>query len=482
MESKTYLVRPDTPFEGQYPLSSCDLQVPPVFTCKGLIYSTDDQQLSPSSPEAQSLVSRLQDSLKSFLRQPGPGVLAYPQLLGQVVRPVDGGPPHIAVKKSSAIHFNVVHRPDIKFNSLHHNGRFSVEAISPVDFRVELDRASLTKSPDSSQNFAVQLTFIDGGFVLFVQVAHQITDAYGFAGLIRHWFQRARDGLSADLQFGDNPQAIHDKSRLCEENIEGVTDGIQKLEVAYKNASAGMKPLTGMKSTTRVAKVFWVSAQRLDELRASLQGELPKRPTTFQSIAVLLWRCILRTRLRPETDLASTASKGFFVTNMRQRLVPPLPNDFFGNSATWVFTSLPISAVLDEKHTVPINEVQQVLKHDTTELNLLLTNQLISRQMREGNYPPMNLMGHDVLFNSWEHFYSDIRDVDVGLGTFCAMRRLTESITPSLVLILPSYGRRLNGSDDKYGYPGGVEVQVHLFSDQMELLQNDPEWLHYATV
>jgi hypothetical protein len=102
--------------------------------------------------------------------------------------------------------------------------------------------------------------------------------------------------------------------------------------------------------------------------------------------------------------------------------------------------------------------------------------------MREGNYPPMNLMGHDILFNSWEHFYSDIRDVDVGLGTFCAMRRLTESITPSLVLILPSYGRRLNGSDDKYGYPGGVEVQVHLFSDQMELLQNDPEWLHYATV
>ncbi|KUL83300.1 hypothetical protein ZTR_11362 [Talaromyces verruculosus] len=481
MESKTYLVRPDTPFDGQYPLSSCDLQVPPVFTSKVLIYSTDNEQLSLSSPKAQGLISRLQDSLKSFLRQPGPGILAYPQLLGQVVRPVDGGEPHIAVKESSAIHFNVVHRPDIKFDSLHHNGRFAVDAINLSDFKVELD---LTQSPDSSRNCVIHLTFIDGGFVLLVQVAHQITDASGFAGLIRHWLQRARDGLSADAQSGDSPEAIHDKFRLCQDNIEGVTDGLQRLEVAFKNASAGMKPLASMKSTTRIAKNFWVSAQKLEELRASLQGESPKLPTAFQSIAVLLWRCIVRTRLTPETDLASTESKGFFVTNMRQRLNPPLPNEFFGNSATWVFTGLPISALLDnEKRIVPINDVQKVLQQDTNELNLLLTNQFISRQMKAGVYPPMNLMGYDVLFNSWEHFYPDMKDLDVGLGNFCAMRRMTESITPSLVLILPSYGRRLDGPDDKfkYGYPGGIEVQVHLFSDQMELLQKDPEWLQFAT-
>lgn len=481
MESKSYLIRPDTPFEGKYPLSSCDLQVPPVFTSKVLIYSTDDEQLSPSSQEAQSLVSRLQDSLKSFLRQPGPGILAYPQLLGQVVRPGDGGDPHIAVNASSAIHFNVAHRPDIKFDSLHRNGRFAVEAINLTDFKVEVD---LTKSPNISRNCVIHLTFIDGGFVLLVQVAHQITDASGFAGLIRHWLQRARGGLSADIKPGENPEAIHDKSRLCQDNIEGVTDGLQRLEVAFKNASAGMKPLASMKSTIRVAKNFWISAQRLEELRASLQGELSKRPTAFQSIAVLLWRCIVRTRLTPETDLASTESKGFFVTNMRQRLNPPLPNDFFGNSATWVFTGLPISALLnDEKRTVPIEEVQKIFQQDTNELNLLLTNQFISRQMKSGVYPPMNLMGYDVLFNSWEHFYPDMKDLDVGLGAFCAMRRMTESITPSLVLILPSYGRRGHDSDDKfkYGYPGGIEAQVHLFSDQMDLLQKDPEWLQYAT-
>jgi hypothetical protein len=116
-----------------------------------LIYSTNVEQLSPSSPEAHSLVSRLQDSLKSFLRQLGPGILAYPQLLYQVVRPGDEGQPHIAVKKSSAIHFNVAHRPDIKFDSLHHNGRFAVEAINLADFKVEL---ALTNSPDSSRNYA----------------------------------------------------------------------------------------------------------------------------------------------------------------------------------------------------------------------------------------------------------------------------------------------------------------------------------------
>ncbi|QKX57904.1 uncharacterized protein TRUGW13939_05024 [Talaromyces rugulosus] len=485
MVTKTYTVGPHNPFEAQYPLSSCDLQVPPVFTCKAFIYSTNGN-LSASSPEAQGLVSRLQDSLVSFLQPISPGVLAYPQILGQIVKPVDGGRPCIAVKKSFSIQFKVVEMPDIEFSSLHHNGRFSVDAINIAGFRDGLDRASLMNLPEVSHNFTFQLTFINGGFVLLAQVAHQITDASGFAGFIRHWFQRARDGSSTYSQVESNPQvslAMHDKSRLCQEDIQGDTDALRKLELAYKDVPTVKRPVA-IGNGERVAKIFWVSAQSLKDLRTTLQAESANQPTSFQAVVALLWRCIIRTRLTPENNTPSTMSKGFLVTNMSQRLSPPLPKDFFGNSATWVFAEIPQSALLEEKrHASAINAIQKTLQEDTTELSLQLANQFISRQMQVGVYPPMDLTGNDVLFNSWEHFYPDLVDLDIGLGSFCTMRRLTDSIVPSLVLILPSYGRRSHGPEDKNPcqYPGGIEVQVHLFANQMELLQKDPEWLHYAS-
>ncbi|CRG83698.1 hypothetical protein PISL3812_01053 [Talaromyces islandicus] len=481
MTSKTYTVGPNIPFEGKYPLSSCDLQVPPVFTCKAFIYSANGH-LSASSPEAQGLISRLQDSLVSFLQPPSPGVLAYPQILGQIVKPVDGARPYIAVKKSFSIQFKVAHKPDIEFSSLHHDGRFAVEAINIADFKDGLDRASLVNLPDVSHNFNFQLTFINGGFVLLAQVAHQITDASGFAGFIRHWFQRVRDGPPTHSQVENNPQVfldMHDKSRLCLEDIQGNTKALRKLELAYKDVPAVRKPVA-IGNGERVTKIFWVSAQNLKDLRTTMQVESTKPPSAFQAVVTLLWRCITRTRLTPENNSPSSMSRGFLVINMSQRLSPPLPKDFFGNSATWIFADLPQSALLEGKSTSAINAIQKTLQEDTEELSLQLTNQFISRRMQAGVFPPMDLTGNDVLFNSWEHFYPDLTDLDIGLGNFCAMRRLTDSIVPSLVLILPSYGRRYQEDANPCQYPGGIEVQIHLFASQMELLQKDPEWLHYA--
>lgn len=198
MESKMYIVRPDTPFEANYPLSSCDLQIPPRFIRKAFVYATDKESNDVSSRKTQDLICRLQDSLKSFLGQPSRGQFMYPQLLGRVVQSGDGGLPYVAVKQSSYIQFNVVYRPDIDFESLHPDRHFPVEAIRRTDFAIGLDRSDMLKMPDGAPNFAVQLTFIRGGFVLVSQVFHRITDGYGYAGFIRRWFQRARTGLTIE--------------------------------------------------------------------------------------------------------------------------------------------------------------------------------------------------------------------------------------------------------------------------------------------
>ncbi|KAH8881792.1 hypothetical protein GQ53DRAFT_886720 [Thozetella sp. PMI_491] len=484
MEQRIHLIRPDIPFEAQYPLSTCDTQLPVRFVRQAFLYASDQDTFSSS--EAQDLVSRLQDSLKSFLRQPEPGVLGYPQLLGRIVQPADDTSPCITVKKSSAIHFNVVHKPEIEFSSFHTEQGFPEYRTNISDFRIGLERNDMLESPEGPHNFAVQITFVRGGFVLLIQASHQMTDGYGLAGFIKHWFRRTRSGSNAGYGPDMDPfstMAMHDKSELSRENIEGETAGLRKLEDVYSTVATTSNPFMGTGKT--VSQIFWVSPHMLEELRAMMQAYSPKPPTIFQCIVVLLWRCIVRTRLTSASDAAAQRSKVVLVTNMRGRLEPSLPADYFGNAATGLFVHLPISNVAEADGTsTAISAVQQVLQDDTSDLNLRLTNQLIGRQLKNlGISIPVNLLGHDLIFNSWEHLFPDVSDLDIGLGDFCRMRYLMDSpITPSYVMVLPTYGMRKQGSDGGHPgrYPGGIEVQVNLLSPQMERLLQDQEWLQYA--
>lgn len=210
----------------------------------------------------------------------------------------------------------------------------------------------------------------------------------------------------------------------------------------------------------------------------------PNRPTIFESVVVLTWLCLARAQTTADIDTASEMSTAFLAINIRRRLVPLLPIDYFGNAATGVFGRLPLSTLLSAESATAttIETIQTVLKEDTTDLNLRLISKLVSRKLQSGVQIPANLLGHDIFFNSWEHLYPNLDDMDLGVGDFCTMRWVMDSLVPSYALILPSYGKRQkpSGQAHPYEYPGGIELNLSLLQYQMEKLEVDKEWSRYA--
>lgn len=213
------------------------------------------------------------------------------------------------------------------------------------------------------------------------------------------------------------------------------------------------------------------------------------RPTMFESVMAHAWQCLARARIDSDTAVELTTSSGFFSVDMRNRLDPPLASEFFGNAFTAVAARVPLPALLlQQQHTdaaTVIGTIQVALRKDATDRNLRSINRLLFRQLKAGVYPPANLLEQDVIFNSWEHLYPSLDAMEVGVGKFCIMRNLSP-ITPSYVLVLPSYGMRQTPSSgdasQQHQYPGGIELKVHLLRRQMERLVKDDEWLRYVSV
>lgn len=491
MESQIYRIRPEPPFSAEYPLSECDRQVPVRFVRKAFIYAADEN-ISSTSKDGKNLIRRLQESLKLQIQELNPDTFTYPQLLGRVISPADGRPSCVRVEESSTIQLKVINRLDIEFGNLHRNGRFPLETITTGVFGVGLEKEDLVKWPGGPPNMAIQLTFVRGGFVLLLAFDHRICDAHAAGGFVKRWFRQARLGSVADYEPEDgsiSTFAIHDKAMLSQTELEGSEHAAQKLRALYNN-SLPSNPLSKkwfQTSSETVSKVHWIPAHKIKELRSAVGESSSLTPTVYESILTLLWRSVIRIRLTQETESASTMSKAVIVMCMRKRLEPPLPKDYFGNAVAGIFAMQPLSNFKQEDFVSrAIEEVQEAKKLDGTGFNLQVTSLLVGEQLRKfGIGPPMNLLGYDVIFNSWEHIYSSTEDLDLGVGQFCTMRFLMDNpVSPSYICTLPTYGKRSVDLKDSAScqYPGGIELQISLVENEMALLEEDEEWLKYATV
>ncbi|KAJ9224984.1 hypothetical protein DTO027B5_2444 [Paecilomyces variotii] len=499
MEVKKHLVRPDAPFEATCPLSPADVQIPLRYIRKVFVYSLDQSDQGFNSAEAiDNLASRLKDSLKTFLRPLSEDVFAFPQLLGRVVEP-ENAHPYVLVDKSSAIRFTVVSRQDISFEDLQPEKRFPDHAWWIDYFATGLNLSEMGKAPNAPESFVVQLTSIRGGIVLTAQVSHRITDGYGFAGFIRRWFSRARAASGIQIHEQDLDKslalAIHDRGRLTWD-IDMAKAGtamasVKKWEAHYAesaNATAG-NSLIGTDNVE--TKIFWMSNEKLEELRKLIGEYTTSQPTAFEAIVAFAWRCLSRVRSESNahslTKTRSNISASMFGVDSRRRLNPQLPVEYFGNATALIVARLPVSILSSAQpsaiHSV-IAEVQNTLRNDTTDPNLRQVIQHVAENLKLGKNIPLDLPGYDFIFNSWEHLYSSGDELDLGIGTFRAVRYLMDApITPSYLLILPSFGQRKRTPKTRHysaRYAGGLELKLNLPRYQMEKLENSQEWTHYV--
>ncbi|KAJ6672100.1 BAHD ACYLTRANSFERASE DCR-RELATED [Salix viminalis] len=85
-------------------------------------------------------------------------------------------------------------------------------------------------------------------------------------------------------------------------------------------------------------RVFKFSESAIDKIKSKVNSDPPsdgsKPFSTFQSLAVHMWRHVTRARqLKPEDDTVFTV-----FANCRKRVDPPMPESYFGNLIQAIFT------------------------------------------------------------------------------------------------------------------------------------------------
>ncbi|XP_058077030.1 vinorine synthase-like [Magnolia sinica] len=191
-------------------------------------------------------------------------------------------------------------------------------------------------------------------------------------------------------------------------------------------------------------------------------------PTRVEAVSVLIWRSIMRARGEVGSTRASAALQAVC---LRRRMVPPLPDNSFGN-----IVSGAISSVVVEKYN---GDMQHYLEGQMRDAIRKVDGNHIRRLQGPGgpqeSQGPFRALGEKYshcgldlcIFSSWCRF--PIYEVDFGWGRPIWVSQGRNHIRNSTVLM----GTR---SDD------GIEAFICMEEAEMSRFQHDQELLSFASI
>ncbi|PSR80439.1 transferase [Coniella lustricola] len=334
----------------------------------------------------------------------------------------------------------------------------------PSRFTVPTMSMSSNASPSIQPHVAgFQLTFIRGGFIMTTCIHHFAMDVVGASSLIHHIAAHCHSVL-----HGTTPPTWHkslvDRSRFIPRSLPDT------MQERYPSAPANLewKPC--------VSLLFSISRIKLAELK-----RLALPPTsagtwisTYDAICALLWRIVLRHRMKIyRTDPASTAIFAESI-NMRQRVQPAMDKRYQGNLQCGALSTQQPHQYTVEQVTskAPLHELAAYIRKITNSATESAVEATISRvsavrdrsnlYFRQDTMPPTSLVVTD-----WRDV--DMANADFGFGRPVAVRQLADKVVRNLVIIYPRRPWGKNGQDH------GLEVVVPFEKHAVDILVDDPE-------
>ncbi|ERN01333.1 hypothetical protein AMTRI_Chr03g53740 [Amborella trichopoda] len=201
----------------------------------------------------------------------------------------------------------------------------------------------------------VQLTrFTCGSLVIGYTTNHLVADGEATGRFLAAWGQATR-GLS------DYPVAIHDRVMLKPRDPLSIEFDHSGNEYMGKTLVKDV-PWEKMVSDVRLHKAHF-SPDFLAKLKARVSVRcLPGRGySTFECLVAHLWRKVTRARGVPATETSQLR----IPVNVRGRLVPPIPHEYFGNMVLWAFPRVTVRDLLGE----PLNHVAEWVRAAIAQVN-----------------------------------------------------------------------------------------------------------------
>ncbi|KPI36327.1 uncharacterized protein AB675_7345 [Cyphellophora attinorum] len=445
-------IRPQRPFAAEFPLSLIDGLMPRINNRYLFIWETARISTQSLSATREDLVFRLIAALQSLLTFPEDGVLALPEILGNVHENRVTGRLTLKVSEESHVPFRVTYRNDITFESLDQLAGFP-----RCNFPAEVYATGMDALPTATpmKGFCAQITFIDGGFVICVTKHHSLLDGNALAFLIKQWFSRARS-LTTGEDIAVLPpatcNAIHEKSALSS------TRPVQAVKISDWSVKVGAKPtIFGLDTSLLPLKnlIKWIpfiklpvvasgtfhfSAEAIRRLKLETEAVGLGRLSTNDVLSALIWRCMTRARLGTGS-ISEELSCLCMAANARQRIQPSLPKEYFGNAVFTIPTHVGVRDLTasgidaQARASIAIRKSLTEKSDDNYIRSFLMLAQKQSK-LSDLRHDIHVFGGKDIFMTNWEQYFTSTSELDVGCGSFRRMRLPAGDGFDGLVMIM----------------------------------------------
>ncbi|KAL2322582.1 hypothetical protein Fmac_026961 [Flemingia macrophylla] len=195
---------------------------------------------------------------------------------------------------------------------------------SPSESKELVPKLDYTQRIEELPLFFVQLTRFrgGGGFAIGVAVSHVLSDGFGWSRFMNSWAKVTRGETLEphEMPFLDRTvlkfQHSHSTTRFVHHELKplplklGTTDS-----VAEQNKKMGVELLK-------------LTSEQVEKLKKEAMKEGSRYFTRFEAITAHIWRCASKARELDEKQPTQVRLNA----DIRNRLIPPLPRNYFGNA------------------------------------------------------------------------------------------------------------------------------------------------------
>ncbi|KAL5552687.1 hypothetical protein UlMin_040088 [Ulmus minor] len=305
---------------------------------------------------------------------------------------------------------------------------------------LELDDSRVKELP-----VAVQITFFKcDGMTISLLMNHKVVDALSFFMFLNTWAAVARG--DSDI----TPPVYGAADIFPPKNLSGYSTNI------------------GIVKKNLVIKRLVFEADKIAELRDKYADktslEFQRKPTRVEALSAFIWHRLM-TATQPKGENDTRIFTVLHAVNLRTRIEPPLPLNYFGNVSR-IAVSVPSLEQKDGSYTV-VTQVRDSIKQINPEF---------VKKLQQGeahlNYLKQRLQqfttGEMVSFSFTSLCRFPIYDADFGWGkpAFVGSVRLT-------------YKNLVSFFDTKSG--DGIEAWINLLEEDMAKFEADKELLSYVS-
>ena len=439
--------------------------------------------------------------LKALQRSLTRTVQERPFLAGSLVRECEGpmeGRMKLMYPAEGSIDIRIVvnemtqqiHQDKYSYDDLRKRG-MPVDELDPVILEPSGGHRGLDESI-----IAVQANFVPNGCLLCVCINHSFADATGACAIFGAWAENCRReqlNMSPDvipasrepvaLSHIDTPQILQDGDgigTMIHEELISNNALWQLLGLRRELSSSVAATVKSPSTTTRVHAVFSASTDSVARLKSAAnpvaaKGEVSSGldfVSSFDSVAALLWRCIIRARQDVIVNFPHGTTRLRTPMSLRRNLeiAPEYPGNVFMNS----LTEMDIYELISD--TTPIaqiaSRVRRSLIWSRHAARISDAIKLASILPAPGRHRPIfaDTTKEDLVVNSLENIplYEHDWGSAIGPSGRFDFIRFSKGRMRGVCCLLP---RLVRG--------GSLEVQLNLEGEQMERLKSDTEFLRY---